>query len=290
MPTGQRDDHERGAVGTDELLPVLPEDRIADAFATDPVDHHLRQEAEIPGGRQGHVLQWDADLLALATAVAVAERRRHRQRQVQAARHIPGCEHVIHRRLQFGGSGDQRKAQPRVDGVVHGRAAVGPAGHLGVDQVGPQRAEGLVGMPLPARDIGDEDAGVDDQPGDQVLTFRCAHVHRDRSLAFVQARPVDALAVVGDGPAVIVRGTADRIDPDDLGAELRQRHPRQGHCDETGDFDDAHTRQRTRRLRHGHLDTIKATGSTTGRPRSRRVPPDGRWSRPRDIRTVIWNA
>jgi hypothetical protein len=104
-------------------------------------------------------------------------------------------------------------------------------------------------MPLPARDIRDQHAAVGDQPLHQVLACLRAEVGRDGALALVQARPVDAVAVAGDGPPVIVGRAADRIDADHLGPQLAQRHRRQRHRDETGDLDDAHPGQWPRGIR-----------------------------------------
>ena len=180
--------------------------------------------------------------------VAMPQRGDDGQRRVDAARDIPRGQNVIHRCGELGGTRHQRKPDPGVDGVVHAGAAVGAAGHLDVDQVGPQPSQRVVRMPLPSCDIRDQYAAVRDQPLHQVLAFLRAEVGRHGALALVQARPVDAVAVAGDRPAVVVGRTADRVDADHFGPELAQRHPRQRHRDETGDLDDPHPGQRPRRI------------------------------------------
>ena len=104
-----------------------------------------------------------------AGGVAVPQRRRDGERGVETARDVPGGQYVVDRDVESGGPGDERKADARVDGVVDAGAAVGAPGHLHVDEVGPQLDQRLVRMPLAASHIGDEDAGVDDEPLDQPL-------------------------------------------------------------------------------------------------------------------------
>ena len=103
-------------------------------------------------------------------------------------------------------------------------------------------------MPFAPYHIGDQHAAVGDQPLHEVLALRGADVGRHGPLALVQPGPVDAGAVVGDRPAVVVGRAADRVDPHHLGAELAQRHTRQRHRDEAGDLDDPDPGQRSGRV------------------------------------------
>ena len=138
-----------------------------------------------------------------------------------------------------------------------------------MDQVGPQPGQRVVGMPLPPSDIGDQHAAVGDQPLHQILPFGRAHVGGDRTLALVQPGPVDAVAVVGERPAVVVGGAADRVDADHLGAELGQRHPGQRHRDEAGDLDDPHPGQRPGRRRTLIRSSYQAPADRTSFDRRR---------------------
>jgi len=54
---------------------------------------------------------------------------------------------------------------------------------------------------------------------------------------------ISALAVGGHGPARRVGGTAVRVDPDDLRAELRERHPAERRGDEGRDLNDPQARE-----------------------------------------------
>ena len=150
VPAGERDDHERHPVAAGEVLAVLAVDRVADPLARGAVHHHLGEEAEVARRRQRDVLQRNADPLALPGGVAVPQRGDDGQRRVDAARDVPRGQHVIDRCGELGGPGHHRKPEPGVDGVVHARAAVGAAGHLDVDQVGPQPRQRVVRMPLRA--------------------------------------------------------------------------------------------------------------------------------------------
>ena len=50
MPVRQRDDHERSAVATGEVLAVLAVDGVAQPRPLRAVDHHLGEEPEIGSG------------------------------------------------------------------------------------------------------------------------------------------------------------------------------------------------------------------------------------------------
>src|SRR5262249_32863594 len=55
--------------------------------------------------------------------------------------------------------------------------------------------------------------------------------------------PIEALAVLGDGPAMDVEATRQRVDADHIGAELRERHARRGRRHEGAALDDAKVRE-----------------------------------------------
>ena len=57
-------------------------------------------------------------------------------------------------------------------------------------------------------------------------------------------------AVGRPGPRGLVGGTADRVDADNVGTELSQRHPAQRRGDEAGDLDDPQPGQDTARVGH----------------------------------------
>ena len=77
-----------------------------------------------------------------------------------------------------------------------------------------------------------------------------AHVHGEGAFALVQARPEQALVIVGDRPAVIVEAAPDSVEANDFRAHLRQRHPRQGRRHERGALDHPQTFQN---FRHHNL-------------------------------------
>ena len=226
MAAGERDDHERDPVAAGEVLAVLAVDRVADPFACGAVHHHLGEEAEVACRRQRHVLQRNADPLALPGGVAVPQRGDDGQRRVDAACDVPRRQHVVDRGGELGRTGHHRKAEAGVDGVVHPRAAVGAPGHLDVDQVGPQPRQVVIRMPFAPCHIRDQHTAVGDQALHEVLAFGRPQVGRHGPLALVQPRPVDARPVVGDRPAVVVGRAADRVHPHHLGTELTQRHTR----------------------------------------------------------------
>ena len=79
-----------------------------------------------------------------------------------------------------------------------------------------------------------------DQPCDQLPPLATAEVDGQRPLALVQAGPEQAVvAVERDRPAGVIEPAADRIEADDVGAHLRQRHAAVGHGDERRALDDA---------------------------------------------------
>src|SRR5690606_28361168 len=92
------------------------------------------------------------------------------------------------------------------------------------DDIVAQRAQRLVAHPAPAARIGDQDAAAlarrRDQPPHQLPAFGTAQITGDRALSAIEPRPVDALARLGHRPAVLVARPADRVDADDLRAEL----------------------------------------------------------------------
>ena len=272
MPGGQRDNHERHAVTAGELLAVLAVDRVAEPLALRPVHHGLGEESEISGCGEGHILERQPDRAAFAGGVTMAQRGRDGKCAVEPAGQVPCRQHMVDRGVMAGRPGDERKAGGCVHRIVNAGRAVCSARHLEMNQVGPLLHQRFVGMPFPPHHIRHEHAGVDDQALDHVLSLRRAHVRRHGTLALVQSRPVDARPVIGNRPAVIIRGAADRVDPDDFGTELGQSHPGQRHRDETGNLHDPNPGERLRRIRSrrsGHpLESI-----VCARPvRARRYP------------------
>ena len=68
-------------------------------------------------------------------------------------------------------------------------------------------------------------------------------VDRDRALPLVEPGPVEADAVVGDRPALVVEAAADGVEADDVGAELREREPAERRGDERRPLDHAQSRE-----------------------------------------------
>ena len=244
MACGQRHHHEAHAVGGGEVPAVLSVDRIAEAGSLRAVDKRLGEEPEVGRGRQGDIVQWQPDGAAVAGGIPVPQRGQHRQCGVQPAADVPGRHDVVDRSVMTDRTGDQGEAGGRVDGVVDTGRPVGPAEYFEMNQIRALRTQRRMGMPLSPSDIGDQHATVDDQLLNEPLALLAAHVDGHRALALIESGPVDAVAGVGQGPPVIVRGAADRIDADHLGAERGKCHPGQRHRDEAGDLDDPDTGQR----------------------------------------------
>ena len=78
-----------------------------------------------------------------------------------------------------------------------------------------------------------------DQVGHQARARRAAHVDLHRALAAVQRRPVEAAPVGVHRQPADVDVAADRIDADDVGAELGHVQAGGRRGDEGGEFDDA---------------------------------------------------
>src|SRR6185437_14492179 len=97
----------------------------------------LGQEAEVAGGGQGDVRERDRQRAALAGAGAPALGPEQTDRRVEPAGDVPGRQHVVDRVGVPGRAGQQREAEPGVDRVVDGGAAVRVALDLQVDQVRP---------------------------------------------------------------------------------------------------------------------------------------------------------
>ena len=108
------------------------------------------------------------------------------------------------------------------------------------DQIFPVLLEMLIIHPAAYPKIGQKNAVIRprraDQLGHDLLTARRADIDRQRALALVQARPKQALVVVGHRPAVIVQAPSDAVEANHFRAHLRQGHPGQRRCDKRGAF------------------------------------------------------
>lgn len=137
-------------------------------------------------------------------------------------------QRVVDRPVVADQAGGEGEADGRVDRVVDRGAAVRAVEDLQVDQVRAFPREPFIVQPVPARGIGDDDAGLGDEVLDQPLRVGIAEVRGERALALVQARPVDRLAAVCQRPASVVRGAADGVDPDDLRPSWASVMPQSG--------------------------------------------------------------
>ena len=149
------------------------------------------------------------------------------------------------------------KAHARVHRVVDGGAAVPIASDRQHDQVLALLAQVLVGEPAAGGQVREKDPrvlpGSADEIRHELLAARGTQIDPDGSLALVEATPVQALAVFGERPALVVEASADGVEADHLGAELAQRHARQWRGDEGGALHDAQSLQDSR---HSNLLTL----------------------------------
>jgi hypothetical protein len=200
------------------------------------VERYFRDAPLMIVGEGTNEIQRNVIARQLSVDPAPALGRQDADRRVQTARHVPGRQHVVDRRREFGRPGQPGEAERGVDRVVDGRRAVPVPGDHDLDQVRPVPPQGLVLEKAPAHRVGEQDPPVrawgGDQPGDELLAARRAEIDRDRALALVQARPVQAGAIGRARPPGLVGGAADRVDADHVGTELSQRHPAQRRGDE----------------------------------------------------------
>ena len=201
-------------------------------------------EAEVAHHRQRHVLERQPDVLPGAVAAPVPLGREQAGGRHLPGDEVPGRQHVVDHVFGVAGSGDVRDARAGIDRVVDGRAAEPVALDRELDQVRPARAQRLVGEPAARREVGQEQAGVGARGADdrhrELASLGARQVERDRALRLVQAAPEQADAVVGHRPAPLVEAAAERVDPDHVGAELRERHAAERRGDEGRRLDDAH--------------------------------------------------
>ena len=166
-----------------------------------------------------------------------------RQRAGIGRGEVPRRRHGVHRSVMADRAGDHGEAGDGVHRVVDMGAAVARADDVERDQVGALLRQLLVGEPAARRHVGGEDARALARRGDQrrqkLAAARVAQVDGDRALALVEAGPIDRSAVLGDRPAVAVEPALDVVEPDHVGAELRQRHAAQRRGNERRAFDDA---------------------------------------------------
>ena len=101
----------------------------------------------------------------------------------------------------------------------------------------------LVAEPAGGGKIGEKDSISGSrrryERGDEFLTFRLSSVDCNRSLSFVQAGPVEAVAMLIHRPAFCVEPASDWIEADHVGAELRESHAGERRGNKRRAFDNA---------------------------------------------------
>ena len=203
-------------------------------------------EHEIARHRERHVREWQLDELACAGEAAVPLRREDAQRGRHASDGVPRRQYVVdgvHCRGAVCGTGHEGKTEGAVYGVIDRRAAVRIAGHVHHDKVVPALPQRVVAEPARSGEIGEKDAvaftGARDQGDDQLAPLGAAGVDGERTLALIEAGPVEALTPRRHRPAPRVEPTFERIEPDHVRALLREGHAAQWGRDERRTFDDA---------------------------------------------------
>src|SRR5215213_4318516 len=131
--------------------------------------------------------------------------------RVEAGGDVPRGKRVVHREQRADRSRGVGDTGRRVHRVVDRGALVGVAHDVDVDEVGATGAQARVGQPARLGEVREEETGVvarcGDELGGELPPLRTREVDGDRALPLVESRPVEAHAVFGDRPALVVETT-----------------------------------------------------------------------------------
>ena len=225
---------------------------IAEPAAALAGDEHIR--SNVDQHRQRRLIERDLDLLAFAGAMARVQRRE----DGIACQH-PGAD-IHDRHAVFGGNailfaadahqpglGLQNEVVARLRGLGPARAIAGDraAHHLGRVRFEPRVAK----APFFQRaelEVVDQNVGLLDQPGENLLPRRGGQIDGQRTLVAVDAQKIGRFACrERRAPAAGVVAGTRRLDLDDIGAHVAQHHGAQRARQDAGQIDHAGSGQRT---------------------------------------------
>ncbi len=247
LARGERNDHHTPAVARLEIVAERAIQVVAVLLLIAATEFRLRDTAEIPDHRKGHVRERKIHQLPLAGQAAMAFSGQQSDGRKRTERDVPRGQDAVERLGEIARPGRPRKAGRRVDGVIDLAGTVGIAGERDHHQVGAALAQRVVFEPAAGGKIRQKDAALFARRGDQrrhqLATLGRAHVDLNRALALVQAGPEKTLAVGRQRPSMVVEAAANLVEADNVGAELRERHPAERRCHERGAFDHAEARE-----------------------------------------------
>ena len=203
----------------------------------------LGDPAEVADRGEGDVGERQPDQLAVAAALAVALGGEQAEGGQRPHRDVPGGQHAVQRLGHVARPGRPGEPGRRVDRVVDLAGAVRVAGQGDHDQVLAALAQRVELEPAAGREVGQEAARPGDELTGQLAPALAAQVDLDRALALVEARPEEALAIVGERPAAVVETAADLVEADHVRPVLSQRHAAERRGDERRPLDHRHTRE-----------------------------------------------
>ena len=279
MAVGQRDDHHMALVARDEVVAERAVQVVAIAARrVDGAELGLRDTAEVARHGERDVRQRDLHELPLAGTGAMAVGGQQSDRRQLAHGDVPCRQHRVQRLGEVPRPRRPREAGGRVDGVVDLAGAVAVALEVDHDEVLAARAQRFVAQPAAGGEVGEEDARGRDHGRDELAALIGAQVDAQRPFALVETGPEQRLAVGRQRPARVVQAAAEIVEADDVGAELRERHPAQRRGDERRAL---HHRQPVEDPGHGISATRRQSRTSRASSSSPvEVVVTRRWTRP----------
>jgi hypothetical protein len=135
LHAGQADDHQPLAVERREVAAKGAVEIVALPRPVGVIDHDFGNHAEIAEHRQRHVLQRQANQLAIAGHSPMPFGGEQTESDHLAADEVPGRKDVVHHLGRTVGPGHHGQAHLRVQRVIDLRTAVTPAGQVHHDQI-----------------------------------------------------------------------------------------------------------------------------------------------------------
>src|SRR6266536_5449404 len=238
-------------------------------------------------------------MIALPSLLAGVERRCHRLRGEHGGSLVTydGSDHLrtVRYRLRLDiGKARQALNDRIIDALLHIRAGLADAADRDIDQARmalaqliDAKAEALHGA---GPEILHHDVRLRDQPGENLTAGRAFDVNRQRTLAAVRRdEQRGELAVLVDrGTAAPGDVAADRLDLQNVGALIRQKHGRERTRHHAGQIEDTNTAKRTG---HGILPEFSSVEGPTTNLLSSRSPGSACLARPQfPILRRFWNG
>ena len=128
-------------------------------------------------------------------------------------------------------SGDMGNTQGRVHRIINSRSSEPVPHQCHHDQIISVLRKGFVIHPTPDPQIRNKQTRIltrrCDDPCDQFLAFRAAHIYCYRSFSLVHSSPEMALSALCYGPTLCVQSTFNTVKADHICPHLCQCHSRQ---------------------------------------------------------------